>query len=100
MLSGPIGSGNAVIAGRDSKILQYLAGYNDKILAVEMEAGGLSQAHHDQPATEQRTQGWAVVRGISDKAGKDKDDDYHHAAARHAATVVRALLPYLLTSEI
>ena len=99
-MSGPIGSGNAVVADRDCEILTYLARYNDKILAVDMEAGGVSQAWHDQPATAQRTQGWVVVRGISDDAGRDANDDHHHAAAQHAAIVVRELLPYLLRGLI
>ena len=98
VLGGPIGSGNAVVADRDSQILTDLARYNDKILAVDMEAGGVSQAWHDQPATPRRTQGWVVVRGISDNASQDKNDDHHHAAAQHAAIVVRELLPYLLTA--
>ncbi|MGB6164343.1 MAG: hypothetical protein WCF33_16785 [Pseudonocardiaceae bacterium] len=38
VLHGPIGSGDAVIADRDSENLQYLARVNDKILAVDMEA--------------------------------------------------------------
>ena len=100
VLSGPIASGNVVIADRDSEILQYLARYNDKILAVDMEAGGLSQACHDQPATTQHTQGWVIVRGISDDASQDKNDDHHHTAARHAAIVVGELLPYLLPGPV
>jgi adenosylhomocysteine nucleosidase len=97
-LPGPIGSGNAVIADRDSEILTYLARYNDQILAVEMEAGGLSQAHHDQPATRLHIQGWAVVRGISDDAGKHKNDLHQRTAARNAAIAVREIIPYLLPS--
>ena len=99
VLCGPIGSGNAVIADRDCKILEYLASFNDKILAVNMEAAGLSQACHDQPAAPEPTQGWAVVRGISDNASQDKNDDHHTTAAHHAAAAVRQLLPYLLLAD-
>ncbi len=95
VLSGPIGSGNAVIADRDSEILRYLAGFNDKILAVDMEAAGFSQAHHEGPPPPDGPVGWLVIRGISDDASQTKNDDYHQLAARHAALVLRELLPYL-----
>jgi adenosylhomocysteine nucleosidase len=95
-LTGPIGSGNAVIADRDSKILEYLAAFNDEILAVDMEAGGLSQSYHERSATSEWPQGWLVVRGISDHASKEKNDDHHQIASWHAAIVLRRLLPYLL----
>ncbi|MGH3722228.1 MAG: hypothetical protein ACRDRI_25995 [Pseudonocardiaceae bacterium] len=94
--TGPIGSGDAVIADRDSEILKYLAQFNDRILAVDMESGGLSQACHEQSVMSGRLQGWAVVRGISDDASHRKNDDYHRIAAWHAAVVLRRLIPYLL----
>lgn len=96
VLAGPIGSGDAVIADRDSEILKYLAKFNDKILAVDTESGGLSQSCHEQSAMSGRLQGWAVVRGISDDASHRKNDDYHPIAAWHAAVVLRRLIPYLL----
>jgi adenosylhomocysteine nucleosidase len=95
VLNGPIGSGNAVIADRDSDILKYLARFNDKVLAVDMEAAGLSLAHHEGLASSGRPLGWLVIRGISDDAGPGKNDEYHHLAARNAALVLRELLPYL-----
>lgn len=95
VMYGPIGSGNAVIADRDSEVLEYLARFNDKILAIDMESGGLSHAHHEEPGTSGRPLGWLVVRGISDDAGSGKNDDYHHLAARNAALTLRELLPYL-----
>ncbi len=95
VFNGPIGSGNAVIADRDSDILKYLARFNDKILAVDMEAAGLGLAHHEDIAPSGHPLGWLVIRGISDDAGARKDDEYHHIAARNAAFVLRELLPYL-----
>ncbi|MGW2143413.1 5'-methylthioadenosine/S-adenosylhomocysteine nucleosidase family protein [Nonomuraea bangladeshensis] len=92
--TGPIGSGEAVIADAKSEITRYLKAYNDKVMAVEMEAGGLTQAFHEQDGP-QAVRGWAVVRGISDDAGDGKNDTCHDVAARHAATVLRSLLPYL-----
>jgi adenosylhomocysteine nucleosidase len=94
VLEGPIGSGNAVIAQRDSAIVQYLLAFNDKTLAVDMESGGLIQAHHGLPAA-RRAAGWLVIRGISDHANEEKNDDYHQIAATHAAAVLREMLPYL-----
>jgi hypothetical protein len=47
MLSGLIGSDDAVIADAQAEILTYLASFNDKILAVDMEAGGLSLARYE-----------------------------------------------------
>jgi adenosylhomocysteine nucleosidase len=95
VLNGPIGSGNAVIADRDSEILKYLARFNDKILAVDMEAAGFSHAYHDGLAASGRPLGWLVIRGISDDASPKKNDDYHQLAARNAALVLRELIPYL-----
>ncbi|GIH71987.1 5'-methylthioadenosine/S-adenosylhomocysteine nucleosidase family protein [Sphaerimonospora thailandensis] len=92
--TGPIGSGDAVIADAESEIVKYLKAYNDKILAVDMEAGGLMQAFHEQdgPAA---VNGWIVVRGISDDASQRKDDSKQDLAAYRAAMVLRSLLPYL-----
>jgi adenosylhomocysteine nucleosidase len=95
VLNGPIGSGNAVIADRDSEVLNYLARFNDKILAIDMESGGLSHAYHEGLVTSGRSLGWLAVRGISDDAGPGKNDDYHHPAAWNAALALRELLPYL-----
>lgn len=96
--TGPIGSGDAVIADAKSEIIRYLKAFNYKMLAVDMEAGGLTQAFHEQDGP-QAVRGWAVVRGISDDASQRKNDDYHDIAARHAATVLRNLLPYLPTGR-
>jgi len=100
VFNGLIGSGDAVIADHGSEIVKYLAGFNDKILAVDMEAAGLSQACHEQSAASGRLQGWLVIRGISDDAGADKNDDYQAVAAWHAATTLRRLLPYLAALDV
>jgi adenosylhomocysteine nucleosidase len=98
MRTGLIGSGEAVIANHDAEILSYLASFNDKILAVDTEAGGLALACHEQSATTGRLHGWAVVRAISDDAGPGKNDNYHQIASWHAAMALRKLLPYLPAS--
>lgn len=92
---GLIGSGEAVIANGDSDIHRFLEGYNDKILAVDMESGGLSQYWQENSVGEAPNPDWVVVRGISDNADQEKNDDAHDLAARNAAHVVKELLPYL-----
>ncbi len=93
-LAGPVGSGEAVVADTDSQIRRHLAAFNDKTLALDMEAGGLALDFHTQTG-EPRTSGWLVIRGISDDADADKDDAYQRIAADNAAFVLRQLIPYL-----
>ncbi|WP_017599858.1 5'-methylthioadenosine/S-adenosylhomocysteine nucleosidase family protein [Nocardiopsis lucentensis] len=95
VLPGLIGSGEAVIADRDSRIRHFLTGYNDKVLAVDMESGGLSQYWQENSVRGEDNPGWVVVRGVSDNADQTKDDRAHDLAAHNAAHVVRGLLPYL-----
>lgn len=92
---GPIGTGEAVVANPDDEIRRYLTAYNDKMLAVEMEAGGLAQFCHETTTKSGLPLGWAVVRGISDGADAAKDDGHHESAALNAAQTVRHLIPYL-----
>jgi adenosylhomocysteine nucleosidase len=91
----PIGSGDAVIVDQESEIRRYLNSYHDKILAVDMEAGGLSQFCHETSSTSGATPGWVVIRGISDHADRAKDDNWHTSAARNAAHTLRRLIPYI-----
>jgi adenosylhomocysteine nucleosidase len=92
---GPIGSGEAVVADADDENRRYLRNYNDKTLAVEMEAGGLSQFCHDTTTKGGHSLGWVVVRGIADRADVGKDDRHHDSAAVNAAQVLRCLIPCL-----
>lgn len=88
---GMIGSGNGVIAHGDAEVLRYLRGFNDKTMAVDMESDGLGQFCYQNHAWP-----WVVVRGISDLANEQKNDDAQPMAAENAAIVVRALIPYLV----
>jgi len=92
---GPIGSGEAVVADRDSGIRRYVAQFNDKTLALETEAGGLAEAFYEMAGGGGGERGWLAVRGISDHADAAKDDAYHEIASWHAAVVLLRLLPYL-----
>jgi adenosylhomocysteine nucleosidase len=95
VLPGPIGSGEAVVADVESNIRQYIAGFNDKTLALETEAGGLAQAFYEMVGGAE-TSGWLAVRGISDLANPRKNDENHEAASWHAAAVLLQMLPYLI----
>ncbi|MGH3166233.1 MAG: hypothetical protein ACRDN0_10125 [Trebonia sp.] len=98
VLPGPIGSGEAVVADRNSQIRQYVSDFNDKVLCLETEAGGLAEAFHEM-AGGPNVSGWLVVRGISDLADTDKDDTYHDIASRHAAVVLMRILPDLFPQD-
>lgn len=93
VLSGPIGSGDAVVMDAESQIRKFLLAYNEKVLAVDMEAGGLTQFCHETSPPDHP--GWLVVRGISDLADHTKTYDHQHSAAHNAAITLRHLIPYL-----
>jgi adenosylhomocysteine nucleosidase len=95
---GPVGSGDAVIADEENEIRKYLDAYNDKILAVDMEAGGLSKFCHETSSVSGALPGWVVIRGISDHADRVKNDDRHDSAAMNAAHTLRRMIPYIHTS--
>ncbi|MYW11103.1 hypothetical protein GT034_22530 [Streptomyces sp. SID2563] len=92
---GLIGSGEAVIADRESDIREWLKKYHEKVLAVDMEAGGLSQYWQENSVHGAINPGWIVIRGVSDNADQGKGHDFHELAARNAAYILRELLPYL-----
>jgi adenosylhomocysteine nucleosidase len=92
VLSGPIGSGDAVIMDAESELRSFLLTYNENVLAVDMEAGGLTQFCHETYAPKPA---WLVVRGISDLADRKKTADHQAAAAHNAAVVLENLIPYL-----
>lgn len=98
IFSGPIGSGDAVIADEENEIRAYLGSHIDKILAVDMEAGGMSQFCHETPSSSSAIPGWVVIRGISDHADHAKNDNRHHSAATNAAHTLRRIIPYIYTS--
>jgi len=93
-LRGLVGSGEAVVADARSDIRRYIENFNDKTLALETEAGGVAEAFHES-AGESGARGWLAIRGISDYADAEKNDDYHHIASWHAAAVLIQMLPYL-----
>ncbi|MEU5126349.1 hypothetical protein J7W19_24690 [Streptomyces mobaraensis NBRC 13819 = DSM 40847] len=92
---GVIGSGEAVIADGDAEVRRYLKTYHEKVLAVDMEAGGLSQYWQENSVSGESNPGWVVIRGVSDNADENKGHAYHDLAARNAAHVLAQLLTHL-----
>jgi|GEM_PF-5670923 len=99
VLPGPIGSGEAVVAYRESSVRKYLLNFNDKTLALETEAGGVAQAFYEEVDSDRSLRGWLAIRGIADHADEAKDDAYHEIASRHAAAVFEAMLPFLKITD-
>lgn len=89
----PIGSGNAVIANELSTIVEWLKHVNSKVIAVEMEATGISSAAKER-LSDTSVKGVIVIRGISDFADikKDKSAPFRVPAAVNAAIVAKELM--------
>jgi adenosylhomocysteine nucleosidase len=96
---GLIGSGEAVVRGRNHQAGGLPHRYQDKILAIETEGAGLAHAFHEDRDAQAPPRGWVVVRGISDKANRGRDDAYHADASHNAAHVFAMLVPYLISRE-
>ncbi|WP_296392075.1 hypothetical protein [Williamsia sp.] len=93
---GPIGTGSAVVGSKLSDIPAWLQGYNDKTMAVETEAGGVTASFYER-AREDGVVGFLIIRGISDKADEEKDDKWHEIASVNATEALRELIPYILS---
>ncbi|MCP4696108.1 MAG: NACHT domain-containing protein, partial [Gammaproteobacteria bacterium] len=77
---GLIASGEEVIA--DETVLQNLLDKHGKIIAAAMEGAGMARAALNDNSSKP---GFLEIRGISDYANADKNDDWHHFAAEAAA---------------
>ena len=98
LLIGPIGTGEAVVKFRESDVRKWLMSVNDKTLALETEAGGVTQQfYEDELSYSRRAKGILIIRGISDKADIDKDDKYRLASAKNA---VKVLTEFIKTVNI
>lgn len=96
VLFEPIGSGNAVIGNELSRIVTWLKEVNSKVVAVEMEAAGISSAFYEKELSEHNVKGLLVVRGISDMADVDKElsKPFRKPAAQNAALVAKTLMAF------
>lgn len=85
----PIGTGEAVIGNSLSNIRKWLLSVNDKTGCVETEASGFSAAFS---ATSDKEIDALIIRGISDKADCEKNDNYRQQACDNAVCVLKDLL--------
>jgi nucleoside phosphorylase len=93
VLTGPIGSGEAVIADNASEIKEWLIEVNSKTMALEMEAGGFLQAFYEDGLSEnQPIYGALVIRGVSDHADTEKDDKWRKPASENAVKCLSEIL--------
>ena len=91
---GPIGSGAAVVKdNNDSDIKQWLRTVSRKVLGVDTEALGVADGvYHDQLRHKNRTDGYLVIRGISDNADSKKSDHYRREATANAMVALQAIV--------
>jgi adenosylhomocysteine nucleosidase len=99
VLRGPIGSGDVVVTDRDSDTRRWLHAFNEKVLAVETEAGGIAQAFYEEVDHDGALRGWLTIRGISDHADNQKGYAFHDLASTRAAEVLERFLPFLLLTD-
>jgi adenosylhomocysteine nucleosidase len=93
---GPIGTGEAVIKHRDAEERQWLHTANDKVLAVDTEAGGVAYAFWEERLKYGiKTEGYLIFRGVSDHADQNKHDGWRVPAATNAMSALRILLERL-----
>lgn len=97
VIIGDIASGNAVIANELSEIRKWINAFNDKVVACEMEAYGVSSAFYEGQLTPNRTATYCVIRGISDMADPNKNmkPTYRKEAANNAAIVMKEFIKLL-----
>ncbi len=83
---GPIAAGSKVVASETGAVRQFLREQFSDAAAVEMEGLGLLAAayHVNVPAV--------VIRGVSDRADRDKSDDWQARAAGNASAFAFELL--------
>ncbi len=93
---GPIGAGPSVIANENSENIKWLKSVNSKVLAVETEAIGVAQYAYETFGSNPELHGYLVIRGMSDYADAEKNDDHHKTASDHAAEIAVTLCRYIL----
>lgn len=85
-------SDNVVIANSNSRVLKKVKQFNSKIACIEMESVGIFSADY---ARGKSKYGVYMIRGVSDKANKEKNDDYHTLAINNASRVMSDLLEFI-----
>lgn len=86
---GPVGSGEAVVKSTLSNVRTWLIEFNEKTLAVEMEAAGLATAARETG----NDGGYLVIRGISDHADEAKSaSDKNGSRIKASENAMRTLI--------
>ena len=81
---GPIGTGKTV--RKDPEIFDRIAPYERNVLGLEMEAAGIGYV------AEQSAIPSIIVKGVADYGDHEKDDSFHHFAAKASAEFLIAFL--------
>ncbi|MEU3117154.1 hypothetical protein ABZ652_24010 [Micromonospora chalcea] len=94
ILKGPVGSPGG--ASDAEAVHGWLASVNEKVLAVETNAGAVDTLRLAMRENAD-LRGWLSIRGIAGIAGPEKNDTRKASrlAAEHAADVMAMLLPFL-----
>jgi len=82
--TAPIATGEALC--RNPAVWEEISKYERKCIGLEMEASVIGQIGHIE---EKR---WVVIKGVSDHATPEKDDQHHNTAKENAAKVLKEFL--------
>ena len=93
----PVGTGEAVIGKDLSEIKKWLLTVNRKTGIVETEAAGFTAAFQDGT---NNVNDILIIRGISDKANKEKNDDWRQAASNNAVLVLKKFIEDILVNHL
>jgi nucleoside phosphorylase len=85
---GPIAVGDKVVANQD--FVTSLTRYHSKLIGIDMESYGVAMAAASAPTRPR----FLAIRGISDFADENKNDDWHECAASRAAAFTIGFLRY------
>lgn len=91
----PVGTGEAVIGNDLSDIKKWLLTVNSKTGIVETEAAGFAAAFKDGV---NNVNDILIIRGISDKADADKNDNWRQAASDNAVIVLKEFIRVILNA--
>jgi adenosylhomocysteine nucleosidase len=91
VLSGPIGTGKAVIKDSLADEREWLTEVNSQILVVETEGAGPASYFHEHRDKDQ-LEGYVIIRAVSDHADIAKNNLWHKAAPENATIVLDRFL--------
>jgi adenosylhomocysteine nucleosidase len=93
---GPIGSGETIVADPLSETKRWLLSFNSKTTVVETESAGFYSAWRETKfLTDLTIKETIILRGISDHADFEKDDNWRLPASKNAVIVLKKLIEFL-----